>query len=288
MDLLVFWFMATVFHPVIGHHWEESGTNFLAPAFELYLSINEIPSCSSRLQTKQVQLLQSLLKRDSLLPSWPSSGSFPVAPCFSWTVETIIEHSTPAVVSLGQSRGGWSPPLTCWPHSSWCTPGYHWFAWTQRHTASSIFIAWVISNFHFYYSGNSLYLQMLPPHYTPAFQITFMNILNGTGFCTSLCGTSLISFPLLWKLSWNLPFDFFFMVFILAAHCSDVAHCGITLGSLEENKRNNVKKKLFFLVFSQWIPVQNIFLQLSSSAEVNNQCNWKWKITAMKLQTLTI
>lgn len=185
-------------------------------------------------------------------------------------METRIEHNTPAVASLGQSRGGWSPPLTCWSQSSRCTPGYHWFSCTQRHTASSIFIAWVISNFHFYYSGSSLYLQMLSSHYTPAFQITFMNILNGTGFCTSLCGTSLISFPLLWKLSWKLLFDFFFVVFILAAHCSKVAHCGIMLGSLGENKRDNVFKKIVVSFFSMNSCLEH-FLQLSSSAEVNNQ-----------------
>ena len=66
----------------------------------------------------------------------PSLDS-PVAPCPSCTGEPRTGHSTPGVASPGLSRGGGSPPLTCWQHSSECTPGYRWPSWPQGHIAES-------------------------------------------------------------------------------------------------------------------------------------------------------
>jgi len=36
-----------------------------------------------------------------------------------------------------QSRGAGSPPLPCWPHFLWCSPGYSWLSRLWRHTAGS-------------------------------------------------------------------------------------------------------------------------------------------------------
>lgn len=76
-------------------------------------------SQSSLLQTKQSQLPQYLLIRDTPDPSsslQPSSESSPEAPCIPHTKEPWPGHSTPDVASSEQSRGAGSLSLTRWPH----------------------------------------------------------------------------------------------------------------------------------------------------------------------------
>lgn len=86
------------------------------------------------LQTKQTQLLHSLLIRDVPDPpssSQPSAGPSPVAPCLSCIDEPRTGQNTPEMFSLGHTRGGGSPTLSCCRHSSHSTPGYHWPCWNK-------------------------------------------------------------------------------------------------------------------------------------------------------------
>jgi len=69
--------------------------------------------------------------------SWPSSGPTPTYPCPSYTGGSRAGRSTPGGVSWGWSKGAESPPSTCWPLFSWCSPGYRWLSGLQAHTAGS-------------------------------------------------------------------------------------------------------------------------------------------------------
>jgi len=55
-----------------------------------------------------------------------SSGPAPTAPCLSHTEGSRARCRTPGKVSLEQSRGTESPPLTCWPCCWGCSPEYGW------------------------------------------------------------------------------------------------------------------------------------------------------------------
>lgn len=88
--------MAIAPHPVAGHH--EFDTMPLAPAFEIVICIDEIPSQSFLLQTKQAQLSESLLTEEMLQAPhhlcgffWtPSSSS---SSFFCWGAQNWTQYS---------------------------------------------------------------------------------------------------------------------------------------------------------------------------------------------------
>ena len=55
-----------------------------------------------------------------------SSGPAPTAPALSYAEGSGAGRRTPGGVSAEWSRGAESPPLTCWPRFSWCSPRYGW------------------------------------------------------------------------------------------------------------------------------------------------------------------
>jgi len=85
------------------------------------------------LQDEQPQLSQPALLREAFHVSflWSFSGCAPTGLCPSCTDDSTSQHSTPGELSPAQSRGGRSPPLTCWSHIFWFSPGYAWLSGLQ-------------------------------------------------------------------------------------------------------------------------------------------------------------
>ena len=100
------------------------------------------PPQSSFLQAEQIQVTPPFLIKEMLRPfitfvelCWTHSRRSLCG--FFWTGEPRTGCSSLNVASPGKSRGGGSPPLTCWPNSFSCTPGYCWPSCPQGHTAGS-------------------------------------------------------------------------------------------------------------------------------------------------------
>ena len=66
-----------------------------------------------------------------------SSGSMSL---LYWGLYIWMQYSRWGLTA--QSRGAGSPPLTCWPHFFWCTPGCSWLSglWVQH--------CWLMSSCH--------------------------------------------------------------------------------------------------------------------------------------------
>lgn len=91
--------MAFAPHPVARQHRKESGTIFMTLTPEIFTCINELPSQSSLLQTKQAQLPQGLLRRQ-MLQTLPHLCGLPLDPLQQLLVFLVLRSPHPAQVLL--------------------------------------------------------------------------------------------------------------------------------------------------------------------------------------------
>lgn len=113
-------FMATVPCPVTGPRWKDSGTLVLALPFEIFISINEIPSQSCPFQTEQLQLPQPLLRDARQHRQYPSApgprlctqrATIPSAA--NTKVGRYGTSASAAPAPLPGGRGGAPQPFAC-------------------------------------------------------------------------------------------------------------------------------------------------------------------------------
>ena len=123
---------------VTNYLGEETNAPLTTTSFQVALESNKVSPQPSFLQTKQSQLPQLLLVRLVLwnLHQHHCSSLDTLQHC-TCSEGPKTEHSTPGVTSPVLSRGGRSPPYSCWPHYSWYKPGCHWPLWPPGHTAGS-------------------------------------------------------------------------------------------------------------------------------------------------------
>lgn len=137
MELPVLQFVPIAPCSVSGHHWKKSGPIQLTPSLYICISTDKIHPCCL-LQAEHSRVSQPFLIGKcsrpliiSVAPHWILSRVFCELRSLNWTQFSL------KVASPEHSRGGGSPPSTCWLHTLLSVPqDSNWPSWPQGHTAS--------------------------------------------------------------------------------------------------------------------------------------------------------